>query len=627
MGISFKQYYYKNTPIFESDDISVQAPQSGYKSREGEFYELISKVGGLIRINFPMWRTYFDNTKIFRCIPSATEEVSSTSKPSNVETLVHPQQYEKTMAVDAQGNIFISEKFALELPLKEAFGVVCHEILHVVMLHFQRFNASRNMQVWNYATDYIINWELRNLGVSLPDGCLMAQEKTGDITIKHCDIGPGLGKQVNLLNENGKVRSAEEMYSILIRAELDKCLKPPAQQGEPQVGDIIRCDDQTSPNFNKYGKITSIDDKTGELTIDELSKDEARKLVKQQGQNPFSESFLLSEAFTAMPEQVRTMMPPPPKGNSSSSDQPPGPQPHRPEPIDSPEPSDGDGDDGEGGGEGEGDVTADTHTTETTSQTPSDGKPGFDEHIYDDTLVQKAKEQGKEPSVKSRSDWGQIEQTARVQNPQNNVGDGAGGKYGMGKGEAVADWQQILRNHVNNLAKPTKSYRRLSRRSYAAKIPFKGKVSGNPTIGEITVTIDTSGSTMADQPMFLAEVDSLARIYNIPIRVLMWDAEVGDDITVSKSGWSRTHTRERIDKNETFEVAGGGGTKISSVNEYLVANNMKPKLLIYFTDGYVEASPKFFRHAGTKHVFFITPDGQGNQFSSIGDVVKVVEKF
>lgn len=64
----------------------------------------------------------------------------------------------KTMATDGV-NIFVNPAFALKLTLKEVIFVLCHEILHNVMVHFSRRVAAgiNNPKRWNVAADLEIN--------------------------------------------------------------------------------------------------------------------------------------------------------------------------------------------------------------------------------------------------------------------------------------------------------------------------------------------------------------------------------------------------------------------------------------------------------------------------------------
>lgn len=66
-----------------------------------------------------------------------------------------------TMAVDAQGVIYINPKFAASLSDAELRFVLAHELLHLLMLHFER-RGERKPFRWNCAADRAINHALRS---------------------------------------------------------------------------------------------------------------------------------------------------------------------------------------------------------------------------------------------------------------------------------------------------------------------------------------------------------------------------------------------------------------------------------------------------------------------------------
>lgn len=67
--------------------------------------------------------------------------------------------------------IWINEEFFKTLTLAEAVGVLCHEVLHIAFLHMTRI-GDRDINKFNYATDYAINAILLAAGITLPAGCL-----------------------------------------------------------------------------------------------------------------------------------------------------------------------------------------------------------------------------------------------------------------------------------------------------------------------------------------------------------------------------------------------------------------------------------------------------------------------
>lgn len=74
---------------------------------------------------------------------------------------------EKTLAVDARGNIYYNEKFVESLTVPQLVWGLCHEIGHVIGQHAVRVK-SRDRKKWNYAGDAWINDMLTDAGVGDP---------------------------------------------------------------------------------------------------------------------------------------------------------------------------------------------------------------------------------------------------------------------------------------------------------------------------------------------------------------------------------------------------------------------------------------------------------------------------
>jgi predicted metal-dependent peptidase len=79
-------------------------------------------------------------------------------------------QLTATMATNGKGIIYNSN-FVKNLRDEEIQGVLCHEILHMVLLHCSRLKE-RNPVLWNIACDYAINPLLIHSNFMLPKGVL-----------------------------------------------------------------------------------------------------------------------------------------------------------------------------------------------------------------------------------------------------------------------------------------------------------------------------------------------------------------------------------------------------------------------------------------------------------------------
>lgn len=75
-----------------------------------------------------------------------------------------------TAATDGK-NLYYCEQFVDTLSVAEVQGLLCHEALHVGMLHHTR-RATRDLDRWQQATDYAVNNIIKDSKISLPDGAL-----------------------------------------------------------------------------------------------------------------------------------------------------------------------------------------------------------------------------------------------------------------------------------------------------------------------------------------------------------------------------------------------------------------------------------------------------------------------
>lgn len=62
--------------------------------------------------------------------------------------------------------------------LPQLAAVLAHEVEHVIRGHVWR-RQHRQASLWNIAGDLVINWDLKQAGLTLPDGCLLEQTYAG----------------------------------------------------------------------------------------------------------------------------------------------------------------------------------------------------------------------------------------------------------------------------------------------------------------------------------------------------------------------------------------------------------------------------------------------------------------
>jgi predicted metal-dependent peptidase len=90
-----------------------------------------------------------------------------------------------------------------------------------------------------------------------------------------------------------------------------------------------------------------------------------------------------------------------------------------------------------------------------------------------------------------------------------------------------------------------------------------------------------------------------------------WDAEVHGEQIFEQSAFGNIRS--------LLKPAGGGGTRVSSVSDHLVNNNIKPDCLIVMTDGYVE--PRIDWRVESPTLWLVT---QARSFAPpVGRVVKM----
>ncbi len=94
-----------------------------------------------------------------------------------------------TACVFDSGRVLINPKFAATCTDRQLAGVVCHEIMHLMLQHSNR-RGSREQARWNVATDLAINAALRQMGIELPDGALYPPNNDGSTAEEFYELLP-----------------------------------------------------------------------------------------------------------------------------------------------------------------------------------------------------------------------------------------------------------------------------------------------------------------------------------------------------------------------------------------------------------------------------------------------------
>jgi predicted metal-dependent peptidase len=89
-----------------------------------------------------------------------------------------------TMGITSSGRIIISASFVEKLDSRQLAGVLCHEMMHLMLMHHSRMGA-RDPKLWNKAADICINEALRESRIELPPWAYYRPpEYTGELVVE-----------------------------------------------------------------------------------------------------------------------------------------------------------------------------------------------------------------------------------------------------------------------------------------------------------------------------------------------------------------------------------------------------------------------------------------------------------
>jgi predicted metal-dependent peptidase len=133
-------------------------------------------------------------------------------------------------------------------------------------------------------------------------------------------------------------------------------------------------------------------------------------------------------------------------------------------------------------------------------------------------------------------------------------------------------WRMVLSRYLSSLARDDFSYMRPSRREGDAIYP-----SLRSAQLDVVVAVDTSGSIRREEiSQFIAEIDAIKGQIRARITLLPCDAALAEGAPWIYEPWEEFKLPEKIQ--------GGGGTDFQPVFEWLDKMDMRPQLLLYFTD-------------------------------------------
>ena len=143
------------------------------------------------------------------------------------------------------------------------------------------------------------------------------------------------------------------------------------------------------------------------------------------------------------------------------------------------------------------------------------------------------------------------------------------------------DWRDVLREFISTTCagKDFSTWARPNRRFVSTGVYMPSGISEK--VGELVIAIDTSASIgQCELTTFLSEIKSVCdNVRPERIRLLYWDTRVCADET-----YDHAETDTLV---QSTKPAGGGGTDVNCVSEYMTEHKIDPQAVIVFTDGYV----------------------------------------
>jgi predicted metal-dependent peptidase len=143
--------------------------------------------------------------------------------------------------------------------------------------------------------------------------------------------------------------------------------------------------------------------------------------------------------------------------------------------------------------------------------------------------------------------------------------------------EPKMDWRELLRMQLQSTIKSDYTFTRLNRKGWDCDAILPG-MDYDERI-DVAIAMDMSGSIGAEQGMdFLSEVKGIMEEFsNFNIHLFCFDTNVYNP---------QDFTADNLDDIGDYELMGGGGTDFDAIFNYLKQEEIEPKRLLVFTDGY-----------------------------------------
>ena len=164
------------------------------------------------------------------------------------------------------------------------------------------------------------------------------------------------------------------------------------------------------------------------------------------------------------------------------------------------------------------------------------------------------------------------------------------GKVGSGGNRAIdqllqpeVNWREVLREFITETCRGNddSTWRQPSRRHLAMGMLRPSGITER--VGELVIAIDTSGSIgQHELTKCLSEIKGVCDMVKPEsVRILYWDTKVCAEEVYG------VHGTPLEQLTQTTKPAGGGGTRVQCVPDYIQATGIKAQAVIVLTDGYL----------------------------------------
>lgn len=143
--------------------------------------------------------------------------------------------------------------------------------------------------------------------------------------------------------------------------------------------------------------------------------------------------------------------------------------------------------------------------------------------------------------------------------------------------EPKMDWRELIRQQIESTVKSDFTWMKTSRKGWDMDAVMPGMKTQDAI--DICCMIDMSGSISTEQGRdFLSEIKGIMETFqDYRIHVACFDTEVYN---------LQLFTSDNLEQISDYDIKGGGGTDFDCIFKYLKHEEIEPKKLVVFTDGY-----------------------------------------